>query len=149
MSYLKVLTKMSFILALLFTYGCASIDTAPAELDAAAKKFDVNPEASQVYIYRNQTLGAALSMPVTVNGKSVGNTGPKSFFKLDLPAGTHTITSQGDKSTLDIETELGKNYFVWQQVKMGLMSGGSKLQIVDEEKGKKGVSQCKLIESNL
>ena len=130
-------------------YGCASINRAPPEQDTAAKKFTQNPETSQVYVYRNETLGAALSMPVTVDGKLAGTTGPKSFFKFDLPAGNHTLTSQGSKSILDIETQNGELYFIWQEVKMGAFSGGSELQVVDETKGKKGVSACKLIQSNI
>ncbi|MFD2450853.1 DUF2846 domain-containing protein [Ideonella paludis] len=104
------------------------------------------PGISQVYVYRNETLGAALSMPVTVNGKLAGATGPNSFFKFDLPAGSHTLTSQGDTSKLTLQTEAGKLYFVWQEVKMGMMSGGSKLQSVPEAQGKKGVLECSLIQ---
>ena len=88
-------------------------------------------------------------MPVTVDGKLAGATGSKSFFKFGLPAGKHTLTSQGDKSILDITTENGKIYYVWQEVKMGMMSGGSKLQLVDEKKGRDGVKECSLIDSAL
>tara|TARA_B100000768_G_C11023656_1_gene267142 strand:+ start:69 stop:518 length:450 start_codon:yes stop_codon:yes gene_type:complete len=142
-------TKIGLFFTLALMYGCASINSAPPEQDIAAKKFTKNPETSQVYVYRNETLGAALSMPVTVDGKLAGTTGPKSFFKFDLPAGNHTLTSQGSKSILDIETQNGELYFIWQEVKMGAFSGGSELQVVDEAKGKKGVSACKLIQSNI
>jgi hypothetical protein len=40
-----------------------------------------------------------------------------------------------------------KNYFVWQQVKMGMFAARSLLQIVDEGRGRARVSECKLIES--
>jgi hypothetical protein len=40
-----------------------------------------------------------------------------------------------------------KNYFVWQEVKMGMFAPRSLLQLVDEGKGRAGVSECKLIES--
>lgn len=149
MQSLMGISKFGLFVTLALTYGCASINSAPPEQDATAKEFIKNPSFSQVYVYRNQTLGAALSMPVTVNGKLAGTTGPNSFFKFELPAGTHTLTSQGSKSTLDIATEAGELYFVWQQVKMGAFSGGSKLQLVDEGKGKKGVSECKLIQSDI
>ena len=129
--------------------GCASVQKAPATEDAAAKKFMANPAMSQIYVYRNETLGAALSMPVTLNGKLVGTTGPKSFLKLEVPAGEHVLTSQGNKSELKLTTEKGKIYYVWQEVKMGMMSGGSKLQLVDESKGQKGVQACKLLQTSL
>lgn len=139
---------MILILPLFFMAGCASVNKAPAEQDLAAKKFAVNPSTAQLYIYRDQTFGAAISMPVTVNGKLLGTTGPKSFFKLDLEAGTHTITSQGGKSSLDVQTRSGDIYYVWQQVKMGLVAAGSKLQLVDAEKGQKGVAKSTLIKSD-
>jgi hypothetical protein len=129
--------------------GCASVNKAPATADAAAKAFKASDAISQVYVYRNETMGAAISMPVTVDGKLAGTTGPNSFFKFDLPAGEHKITSQGDGSQLSVKTELGKLYFVWQEVKMGAFIAGSKLQVVADEVGKKGVLECTRIQSAL
>ena len=144
----KNVVSSSVLVGALFFSGCASINKAPASLDAEAKQFKPNPSYSQVYVYRNETLGAALSMPVTVNGKLAGTTGPNSFFKFDLPEGTHTITSQDDESVLKISTKKNEIYYVWQEVKMGAFSGGSKLQIVDEAKGQSGVRECTMIQSN-
>ena len=144
---LKNVFSSSVVIGAIFISGCASIAKAPASLDTEAKQFIPNANHAQVYVYRNETLGAALSMPVTVDGKLAGTTGPNSFFKFDLPEGKHTITSQGDESTLEIETQKNKNYYVWQEVKMGAFSGGSELQIVDEAKGQAGVRECSLIQS--
>jgi hypothetical protein len=143
-----MLRKVLIVAGLLLTMvGCASINKAPASADAESKQFKQNESTSQVYVYRNETLGAALSMPVTVDGKLAGTTGPNSFFKFDLPAGKHKITSQGDESSITINTALGKLYYIWQEVKMGVLSGGSKLQLVAEEVGKKGVEECTQIQS--
>lgn len=149
MNTVKLLSKISLLLALVLVTGCASVKKASVDQDSAAKLFTPKANIAQVYVYRNETLGAALSMPVTVNGKLAGATGPKSFFKFDLPAGKHTLTSQGDKSKLDLTTQNGEIYYVWQEVKMGVMSGGSELQVVDKAKGQKGVLQCDLIDSAL
>jgi hypothetical protein len=145
---LRKLVASAVITGATFMSGCASINKAPAALDAEAKQFTPNPNHAQVYVYRNESFGGAISMPVTVDGKSAGNTGPKSYFKFNLPEGKHVITSQGDKSTLNIETENNKNYYVWQEVKMGALSAGSHLQVVDETKGQAGVKECTLIQSN-
>jgi hypothetical protein len=147
MSLLSLLSKLGAASALVALTACASVNKAPAEADAASKRFSPMANVSQVYVYRNETLGAALSMPVTVDGKAAGATGPNSFFRFELPAGEHTFTSQGDVSQLKLTTELGKLYFVWQEVKMGFASGGSKLQQVSEEVGKKGVLECTQIQS--
>lgn len=42
--------------------------------------------------------------------------------------------------------QAGKNYFVWQEVKMGLWMARSALQTVDEATGRKGVAECKRIQ---
>lgn len=148
MTFAIRVAKLAAISSFAFIYGCASVNKAPAAAEAESKQFKVNSAVSQVYVYRNETLGAALSMPVTVDGKLAGSTGPHSFFKFDLPAGTHQITSQGDESKLALTTEVGKLYYVWQEVKMGVFSGGSQLQLVTEEVGKKGVGECTQIQSN-
>jgi hypothetical protein len=141
--------KAALVVSIIVMTGCASINKAPASVDAESKLFKPNASTSQVYVYRNETLGAALSMPVTVDGKLAGNTGPNSFFKFDLPAGAHKFTSQGTESELAVTTEVGKLYYIWQEVKMGMMSGGSKLQLVVEEVGKKAVAECAQIQSAL
>lgn len=143
----KLVAVASFV-GVMFLSGCAAVNKAPDHLDAQAKQFQANPEYSQVYVYRNETFGAAVSMPVSVNGKEAGTTGPKSFFKFLLPEGKHVIKSQGEESVLEISTQKNKTYFVWQEVKMGAFSAGSELQIVDEEKGKAGVLECSLIKGN-
>jgi hypothetical protein len=145
----NLLQKFSVVLAVVLMTACASVKKAPEQDDAEAKLFKASPNVSHVYLYRNETLGAALSMPVTVDGKLAGTTGAKSYFKFNLPAGKHQFTSQGDKSVLNLSTQNGEIYYVWQEVKMGAMSGGSKLQVVDKAKGQKGVLQSKLISSDL
>jgi uncharacterized protein YceK len=147
MNIYKSALKLGLMCFVIFMSGCASVQKAAPAKDLAAKKFTADANTSQVYLYRNEVLGAALSMPVTVDGKLAGKTGSKSFFKFNLPAGKHTFTSQDKTSTLDLTTENGKTYYIWQEVKMGALSGGSKLQIVDEATGQKGVKVCTLIDS--
>ena len=93
-------------------------------------------------------MGAAVKMDVELDGKLVGQTVAKSYFALEVPPGKHTLISKAENdSVLDVIAEAGKNYFVWQEVKMGLMYARNKLQLVDEAIGKVGVAESKLIES--
>jgi Protein of unknown function (DUF2846) len=137
--------RLALFAAAALVAGCASVNKAPEAADASAKQFTANPAAAVVYVYRNETLGAAVPMALAVNGKQVATTAAKTFVRLELPAGTHLITSQGDKSQLSLEVQTGKVYYVWQEVKMGLVVGGSKLQLVPEDVGRKGVLECALI----
>jgi hypothetical protein len=45
-----------------------------------------------------------------------------------------------------VNASAGRNYFVWQEVKMGMWQAGSMLHLVDEVTGKAGVAECKLIQ---
>nr|WP_256353914.1 DUF2846 domain-containing protein [Aeromonas sp. sif2433] len=57
--------------------------------------------------------------------------------------GSHTLTSKSENdATLTLSTEAGKNYYVWQEVKMGLLMARSKLSQVSEEEGKQGVMRA-------
>lgn len=144
-----IIPKLILLFCVSLFAACASVQEAPKDQDMQAKQFIAKADVAQVYVYRHQTFGAALSMPIAVNGKLAGNTGPKSYFKFDLPAGKHIISSQGDKSTLEVDVETGKIYYVWQQVKMGMVSGGSELQLMDAKEAQEAIAKCKLIASEL
>lgn len=141
---LSKLVLVGSVLAASVLSGCASVPMATPAADQQAKQFSVTQDSAKIYVYRNETLGAALKMPLTLDGKAVGETGPKTYYVFDVAPGSHTLTSQGDESSLTVDATAGKIYYVWQEVKMGLMSGGSKLQLVDEAKGQAGVNESKL-----
>jgi hypothetical protein len=126
--------------------GCASVAMAPAEQDTKAKSFATSTDKANVYVYRNETMGAAIKMEVSVDGKLIGKTASKTYFLVQLAPGKHTIVSQEDpEKKLDITVVAGKNYFVWQEVKMGMWAAGSKLSLVDDTAGKAGVAESSLI----
>jgi len=136
------------IIAFSLLIGCATITEAPAKLDKQAKTFKSNPNYSQVYLYRNETLGSSLSIPVNVNCKYAGTTGPNSYFKFDLPEGKHTFITHDGESILTIDTLPGEIYFIWQKIEWGLFSGGSSLHLVSDSEGRNGVLESTLIDSN-
>ena len=128
--------------------GCASVPMASAERDAQTKTFSVKPDKANIYVYRNESMGAAVKMDVDFDGKPIGQTVAKSYFALEVAPGKHTLISKAENdSTLDVAAEAGKNYFIWQEVKMGILYARNKLQLVDDATGKTGVSECKLIEA--
>nr|WP_232099146.1 DUF2846 domain-containing protein [Aeromonas veronii] len=126
--------------------GCASVPMADATADAQAKQFVAPKDAANLYIYRNETFGAAIKMPLLVDGSAVGDTVAHSYILKQVIPGSHTITSKSENdATLTLSTEAGKNYYVWQEVKMGLLMARSKLSQVSEEEGKQGVMESKLV----
>jgi hypothetical protein len=140
---------LSAILVVLLS-GCASVPMAPLDQDTKAKDFSAVPNKASLYIYRNENFGAAIAMTVSVNGKVLGQTAAQTYFRLNLSPGRYRIESHAESiSNLLLAIEAGKNYFVWQEVKMGMWMANSLLQQTDETKGRAGVMESKLIASTI
>lgn len=143
---LKKLIFAAAIVASAMLAGCASVPMASPELDSQAKQFTTVPDKAKIYIYRDENMGAAVKMPVLLNGMSVGDTVAKSYILREVEPGEHTIVSKTENDAeLKLTAAAGKNYYVWQEVKMGAFSARSKLHLVDDAKGQESVKECKLI----
>ena len=140
---------MVYTLALLaLLTGCASVPMASMERDTAAKNFVVKSDKANIYVYRNETFGAAIKMPVALDGKLVGDTASKTYMVLEVSPGNHTIVSKTENdSTVVLDLAAGRNYYVWQEVKMGMFAARSALHEVDEATGRAGIAECKLIDA--
>lgn len=128
--------------------GCASVNMGDPQQDAAAKKFTAPKENAAVYVYRNESMGAAVKMDVEIDGKPVGQTGAKTFLYKEVAPGKHTITSKAENTdSVEIDAKPGTLHYVWQEVKMGVLYARTKLHLVDEAEGQKGVTETKLAET--
>lgn len=141
------LTLIPFLFALLG--GCASVSMTSLEADRQAKDFVVAADKSNIYLYRNEMFGGAIAMPVSLDGKMAGRTGPETFFLWQVEPGQHEVVSHTEnEARLRLTTEAGKNYFIWQEVKMGMWTARSQLHEVTEEEGRAGVLECKRADSD-
>lgn len=146
---LKKMMATAMIAGGLLLTGCASVPMAAPEKDQQAKTYAVAPGKANIYIYRNESMGAAVKMPLVADGRMIGDTAAKTYLFLQAAPGPHTLISKTENdSTLELNAEAGKNYFVWQEVKMGAFAARSRLQLVDEATGKAGVEECKLVQTN-
>ena len=144
----KKLAVLVLLVAVSLLTGCASVPMASPEHDAQAKSFAAQPDKANIYLYRNESMGAAVKMDVVLDNNPVGKTVAKSYMKLEVSPGQHTIVSKAENDdVLNINTEAGKNYFVWQEVKMGILYARNLMHLTDEQTGKAGVLECKLLES--
>jgi len=143
---LKRLSSLGAVLVAILAAGCASVPMASMESDTAAKNFAPKSGKANVYVYRNESFGAAIKMPVMLDARNVGATAAKTYMLLEVEPGPHTVLSNTENSpTVTFTAVAGRNYFVWQEVKMGAMSARSALHLVSEATGKAGVAECKLI----
>lgn len=128
--------------------GCASVPMGDAKQDAALKTFSAKSDKAGIYIYRNESIGAAIRMDVAVDGAPIGQTAAKTYLYKDVAPGKHVVTSTAENTdTLEIDAVAGKLYYIWQEVKIGFMMARTKLNLVTEEEGKKGVLETELAET--
>jgi hypothetical protein len=126
--------------------GCASVPKGDPAQDAAAKTF-VAPAANKagIYVYRNESMGAAVKMDVAIDGQALGQTAAKTYFYKEVAPGQHTVSSSAENTdTLQVDTKPGALTYIWQEVKMGVMYARTKLHLVSEDEGKKGVLESTL-----
>ena len=131
---------------LLLLSGCVSVPMADPAQDSKAKTFTVAPDSAALYVYRNESMGGAVRMTVLLDGKILGDTAAQTYLYTEITPGDHQLISKAENdSTLDFKALAGKIYYVWQEVKMGLMYARSQLQMVDEKAGQAGVLESKLV----
>jgi hypothetical protein len=141
---IQLFSRFSCVAFLVLT-GCASVPKGDAIQDAALKTFTAKPDRSGIYVYRNENFGAAVTMDVEVDGKPLGQTAAKTYLYKEVPAGKHRITSKSENDdNIEIDTVAGKLYYIWQEVKMGLLYARTKLHLVDEATGQAGVKESEL-----
>ena len=142
----KILIPFMLVL-LVYMAGCATVPMAPTADDQLRKQFSAPSEGkSGLYIYRNSNFGSALKKMLYLDEQEIGETAPMTYFYREVSPGQHKLSTQSEfgKNDLIIKTDQGMNYFVRQYIKMGVFVGGSNLELVQEEEGKKGVSECNL-----
>lgn len=137
------------ILGVALMTGCASVPMGDKTQDAKLKTFaDTPKDKAGLYIYRNETMGSAVKMDVDVDGAPIGQTVSKTYLYKELAPGKHTVTSKAENtSTLEVDAKPGTLYYLWQEVKMGILSARSKLSLVSDDQGKAGVLESSLAET--
>ena len=133
--------RRGLLLALLLA-GCASTPQATPERDAEAKQFIARPDAATIYVYRDDFASGEPATDDTVlygDGRLIGATLPKTFFRFDVRAGEHLLHGFGyDQGNLKVDTRSGEIYFVSLQV-----TGGTSLfTLVKPETGKRDILRC-------
>lgn len=128
--------------------GCASVPMESVERTAETKKFNAPSEGkSGLYIYRSGSFGGALKKDVWVDGECIGETAPNVFFYEEVEGDKeHKISTESEFSPNDllVQAKSGMLYFIRQYIKMGVFVGGAGLELVNEEEGKKAVSDLNM-----
>lgn len=144
---MKKLAGIALAIAMAIVSGCATVEMADTGADSAAKSFAApSGDKAGVYIYRNETFGAAIKLNVLLDGRYLGETASKTYFYEEVAPGTHTATGKAEnESKVTFQAIAGRLYYIWQEVKMGMFQPRNELQLVDEATGRAGVLESKRI----
>jgi Protein of unknown function (DUF2846) len=140
------LIVVAFLVGMVTSIGCASVPMASEEMDALGKQFSSPPSGKAgLYVYRDSFGGQALKKAVYIDSSMIGTTANKVYFYRVISPGSHTLSTESEFSdnSITFQANRGTNHFARQYIKMGLLSGGAGLEMVDEEEGKKAVLRCK------
>ena len=140
--------RLAPAIAAMAIVGCASVPLMDKDADKEAKTFETKPGLANIYVYRNESYGAAVKLPVYLDGVKMGATAADTYLMLRVHPGRHTLVSDPYKDApLQIVAVAGHNYFVWQEVITGLRRARSELQLVSDQEGRDGVEECDRAES--
>ena len=128
--------------AALFVAGCASTPHASRETDAEAKRFATHPGSATIYVYRDDFpvgTGNMRDSTLYLNGRLVGTTLPKSFYRINARPGTHLLHGFAfDQGKFQLDARPGEIYFVSLRV----TDGTSHFALVDPDTGKRQITRC-------
>jgi Protein of unknown function (DUF2846) len=125
--------------------ACASVPMGSPEMDRTAKELRPTPGKSNLYVFRDESMGGAVKMSVLLDDKLLGDTAAKTFLLTTVDPGKHALVSKTENdASLEFTAEAGKNVYVWQEVKMGVMSARSALHVVDEASARPRINECSL-----
>ena len=138
----------SILTLIVLATGCAATTAmAPSSIDAQAHALAPPSDRALVYLYRSEAFGGAVKMSVLIDGVFSGETVPHAYMLWEVAPGRHVITSKAENDEqLELNAEPGRAYFVWQEVKMGLMMARSRLHLVPEPEGRGELANCRLID---
>jgi hypothetical protein len=141
----NIMVPFVAVALLLLVSGCASVPMASKEEDAEAKSFRVPSDKGRIYVYRNESMGGAVKIPITLDGKLVGSTAKNAYFIFDVNPGAHEVGCVAETpGKVTVDARAGEAAYVWQEMKMGMWAASCAMHVVDEKKGRQGVSECTL-----
>jgi hypothetical protein len=86
-----------------------------------------------------------MKMSLALDGALLGETAAKTFLLATVNPGKHALVSKAEnEDLLEFIAKPGENVYVWQEVKMGVLSARTKLSLLDAATAQPRVLQCDL-----
>jgi len=112
--------------------ACAQSGTAPLASETQARLYQPVPEKALIYLLRDRGDVWQFGVKVQLDGKAMGETEPMTYFRWEVAPGRHVIVSETvPPAVLELDTEPGGLYYVWQDINSGELRAASRLERVD------------------
>jgi Protein of unknown function (DUF2846) len=139
----------AIVLMSIMAVGCATMNTVkemPAEVDSKVKSMQPPSGKSLVYVVRPTRLGKPFGGYITANDEFIGTTQGAMYVYAVLTPGEYKfkVTGHDNVSEVVVNLEADKTYYIYQSVYPAVWSGATSLELVDKEKGRKALEECKL-----
>jgi hypothetical protein len=129
--------------------GNRALAFAGAADDKLAKTFQPDPQRGIVYVFRDAFVGKLVGLDVLVDGALEAQMRGKTFVKVALAPGSHTLSSvqpgQTNRADLTVSVAAGSLTYVEQAIKMGALQSGPSLALRDEKNAQPRVRRCRLL----
>ena len=125
--------------------GCASMPMGDAATDASLKTFAARPDVAGLYVYCDEWMGVVNRTNVEIDGVPFGQNASYTYLFAEVAPGRHTVTVKAENTdSLEFEASAATNHYIWQEVKVGFFTPRTKLHLVSETEGRKGVGAGRL-----
>jgi hypothetical protein len=125
--------------------GCVQLPLTPDDIQA--RKFESVPDKAVIYLVRDSPDFTSVMATLWLGEKLRITTYPGTYFRWEVPAGTHRIAGAGpDTGRITIEAQSGRIYFVQERVLLaGWDLGRSSFELATEANGKAIVQRSVLL----
>lgn len=133
--------------ALLFV-GAASARAADAGMAAEtqARLLQPVPDKAVIYLLRDRGDIWRFGIRVLLDGRDMGTTSPNTYFRWEVSPGRHVIVSDTDApAVLELDTQPGGLYYVWQDINVGFLRSESRLEQVNAYTAKQTMESAVLL----
>lgn len=139
----KILLIVLFVV--LMISGCGTSEKITKVNTDKYKSLTVPRDKALVYFVRPSVVGLIVPFKVHYNDSLIGSTtGGKYLFLAAEPGNCKFISVSENDAELNLSVEAGKQYFIEQKPKMGIVMARNDLILLTEEEGKIKLSKCSI-----
>lgn len=146
----EALRLLVIVLISIMAVGCAKAKQVPWAVDYKTKNMQPPSGKALVYVLRPYARGVAVAGVIIANEEYIGMTKVDTYVYAILNPGEYKFRVSGfdNDSEIIVNLEADQTYYIYQIVYMNpltaLLSGFTRLKLVDKEEGRKLLKRCHL-----